>query len=135
MPVLRAPVSPGDRRTLRRAVLDLATADRRRRIEPVLHVGLPGGHARRVPDDPAFDHGLRTEIVGAALRATGDPPWVWLTRSGPLSVQDADAAWLAAVTAAAAERGVDVAFVVVTRHGWFDPRSGVSREWRRIRRP
>ena len=29
---------------------------------------------------------------------------------------------------------VDPAFVVVTRHGWRDPRTDTTREWRRIRR-
>lgn len=134
MPVLRAPLSPEDARVLRRAVLDLATADRRRHVPPVLRVGVPGGEIRSVADDPTWDHGLRTEVVGAMLRAAGDPPWVWVTRSGPLTLQDVDAAWLGAALSAAAERRVDVAFVVVTRHGWTDPRSGFGRRWQRIRR-
>jgi hypothetical protein len=134
MPVLRDPLPLGDRRLLRTAVLELASTDHRRRIPPVLHVGVPGGPTATVSDEPAWDHGLRTEIVGAVLRARGDPPWVWVTRSGPLSVQDVDAAWLAPTWAAAAERGVDPAYVVVTRHGWLDPRSGLRQEWRRIRR-
>jgi hypothetical protein len=133
MPVLHAPLSPGDARVLRRAVLDLAIRDRRRHVPAVLHVGVPGGPARSVADDPVWDHGLRTEIAGAVLRAAGDPPWVWVTRSGPRELQDVDAAWLGAALAAAAERRVDVAYVVVTRHGWVDPRSGLCREWRRIR--
>jgi hypothetical protein len=86
-----------------------------------------------VVDDPTWDHGLRTEIVGASLRARADPAWVWVTRSGPLSLPDVDAAWLGPAVAAAAEREIDVAFVVVTRHGWIDPRSGLRREWKRIR--
>lgn len=133
MPVLHAPLSSTDGRLLRQAVLDLATRDRRRQVPAVIHVGLPGGTTLSVPDDRGMDHGLRTEIVGAVLRAAGDPPWVWVTRSGPLSIQDVDAAWLGATLAAASEREVDVAFVVVTRHGWSDPRSGLRREWRRIR--
>lgn len=133
MPVLSAPLSVSDGRTLRQAVLDLATADRRRHIPPALHLGVPGGPALTIPDDRAWDHALRSEIAGAALRATGDVPWAWVTRSGPLAVQDVDAAWLRAVVTAAAEREVDVAFVVVTRHGWLDPRSGLRREWLRIR--
>jgi hypothetical protein len=86
-----------------------------------------------VLDDPAWDHGLRTEMIGALLRARHDPTWVWVTRSGPLTLQDVDAAWLGPTVAAAAERGVDVAYVVVTRHGWTDPRSGLCQEWKRIR--
>jgi hypothetical protein len=48
-------------------------------------------------------------------------------------MQDVDAAWLGPTIAAAAERGTDPAYVVVTRHGWFDPRSGLRAEWKRIR--
>jgi hypothetical protein len=96
-------------------------------------VGVPGGPQTAIDDDPGWDHALRTEIVGAVLRARHDPAWVWVTRSGPLTVQDADAAWLAPTLAAAAERQLDVAYVVVTRHGWTDPRSGLRQEWKRIR--
>jgi hypothetical protein len=134
MPVLHDPLSLAERRLLRSAVLQLATTEHRRRIPPVVHVGVPGGPTTTVVDDPLWDHGLRTEIVGAVLRAREDPLWVWVTRSGPLSVQDVDAAWLAPTWAAAAERGVDPVYVVVTRHGWFDPRSGLLQEWKRIRR-
>jgi hypothetical protein len=134
MPVLREPVPLPHRRLLRTAVLRLATTEHRRHVPPVLHVGVPGGPTTSVADDPDWDHGLRTEIVGAVLRRRRDPPWVWVTRSGPLTVQDVDAAWLGPIVSAAAERGVDVAYVVVTRHGWTDPRSGLSQEWKRIRR-
>lgn len=133
MPVLRAPLELAERRLLRTAVLALATSDHRRHVPATLHVGCPGGELTTVADDPGWDHGLRTEIVGAMLRARRDPCWVWVTRSGPLTLQDADAAWLGPTLAAAAERGVDVAYVVVTRHGWTDPRSGLRQEWKRIR--
>jgi hypothetical protein len=133
MPVLRDPLAPAERRVLRTAVLLLATTDRRRHVPPRLHIGVPGGPTTSVADDPGWDHGMRAELVGAALRARRDPPWVWVTRSGPLSLQDVDAAWLAPTVAAAAERDVDIAFVVVTRHGWTDPRSALRQEWKRIR--
>ena len=133
MPVLRAPLELAERRLLRTAVLAFATADHRRHVPATLHVGFPGGVVTTVADDPGWDQGLRTEIVGAVLRARRDPPWVWVTRSGPLTLQDADAAWLGPTLAAAAEREVDVAYVVVTRHGWTDPRSGLRQEWKRIR--
>ncbi len=133
MPVLIPPLALADRRVLRVAVLSLARSEHRRHVPPVLHVGVPGGPQTTIADDPAWDHGLRTEVVGAVLRARRDPPWVWLTRSGPMSLQDPDVAWLGPTVAAAAERGTDVAFVVVTRHGWTDPRSGLRQEWRRIR--
>lgn len=134
MPVLRDPLPLAHRRALRTAVLQLATGDHRRHVPPCLHVGVPGGPTTTVPDDPAWDHGLRVEILGALLRDAHDPPWVWVTRSGPLVLQDVDAAWLGAVVAAGGERGVDPAYVVVTRHGWTDPRSGLAQEWKRIRR-
>ena len=133
MPVLKPPLSTTDPRRLRAAVLDLARSDRRRHVPPTLHVGVPGAAASSIVDDRSWDHGLRTEIVGAGLRARADPPWVWLTRSGPLTWQDPDAWWLAATLAAARERDADVGYVVVTRHGWWDPRSGLRQEWQRIR--
>jgi hypothetical protein len=134
VPVLCEPLPVADRRLLRQAVLHLAVTDHRRRVPPVINMGLPGGPTSAVADDPEWDHGLRTELVGAVLRARRDPSWVWVTRSGPLSITDVDAVWLAATLAAAAERGVDPAYVVVTRHGWLDPRSGLHREWKRIRK-
>jgi hypothetical protein len=133
MPLLRETLPLAHRRLLRVAVLQLATSDHRRHVPPTLHVGVPGGPTTSVADDPQWDHGLRTEIVGAVLRSLQDPSWIWVTRSGPLTVQDVDVAWLGPTVSAAAERGVDVAYVVVTRHGWADPRSGLSQEWRRIR--
>jgi hypothetical protein len=132
VPVIEEPIASEHRRLLRGAVL-LAGADGRRRLAPVLHVGVPGSTTVSVPDDSSWDHGLRTEIVGAALRTCDDPPWIWVTRSGPLTLQDVDAAWLAPSLVAAAEREIDIAFVVVTRHGWTDPRSGAGRQWKRLR--
>ena len=58
---------------------------------------------------------------------------MWLTRAGPLDLQDVDAAWLAAARTAASEAGVALTMVVVTRRGWCDPRSGARREWKRLR--
>ncbi len=134
MPVLLHPLPARDRRLLRAAVLALATTEHRHRFPPVLHVGTPGGPTVTVTDAADWDHGLRTEIVGAVLRSLDDPPWVWVTRAGCLAtLQDVDAAWLAPTVAAVQERGGDPSFVVVTRHGWRDPRSGTTQRWRRIR--
>lgn len=134
MPVLDEPLPPRTARLLRRAVLDLASTEHRYRFPTVLHAGLPGAVAASVTDDPSWDHGLRTDIVGTVLKTVAQPePWVWLTRLGPGSLQDVDAAWLAPVIAAYAERDEDATFVVVTRHGWTDPRSGIGRTWKRIR--
>jgi hypothetical protein len=134
MAVLHHPLPPDHARLLRRAVLEVAAGEHRRHFPPVLHIGTPGGPTIAITDDQAWDHGLRTDLVGAALRALRAPAWAWVTRPGPLTFQDVDAAWLGPSLAAAAERGSDVAFVVVTRHGWTDPRSGARQEWKRIRR-
>lgn len=130
-------------RALRRAALDLAAGERRRRFPAVLHVGDPGGAeeafalAAGDPDDQA----ARTDVLAALLRRAGrgrgrhgqPAPLVWVTRPGPLELQDGDAAWLAAARAAAGEAGLPLVFVVVTREGWWDPRSGLRRVWRRLR--
>ncbi|WP_395659152.1 hypothetical protein [Nocardioides sp.] len=136
---IREPVPRATAAVLRRAALDHARAEHRRGFPPLLHVGYPGG-AEEVfvlaPEDPA-DHAIRADVVAALLhrfrRRGGAVPLVWLTRAGPLDLQDVDAAWLAAARTAAAEAGVPLAMVVVTRHGWRDPRSGVRRTWKRLR--
>jgi hypothetical protein len=135
VPVLVEPLPRRTTRLLRRAVLDLALSEHRAQVPPVLHTGMPGGPVTSVVDDRSWDHGLRTDIVATVLAATGEPaPLTWLTRGGPGSWQDVDAAWLGPVLAAYAEQRRDLTFVVVTRHGWTDPRSGVGRRWKRIRR-
>jgi hypothetical protein len=127
---------------LRQAVLDYRTGERRRVHPEVLHVGVPGGHVVSLGLDevePA-DPGLRTDVVAALrVRATKelsegcDVPMVWLTRTGALDLQDVDARWLTAARAAYDEAGAPLAFVVVNRHGWRDPRTGLSRTWVRLR--
>ncbi|MGI8522012.1 MAG: hypothetical protein ACR2K3_01680 [Nocardioides sp.] len=136
MPVLAEPVPRPLARLLRAAVLDLATSEHRRRFPAVVRFGDPATDPVAVPDTPELDHGLRLDLAASALHLAarrGDVGLVWLTRSGHLCLHDTDMAWLSAVLAAAAERGASPTMVVVTRHGWFDPRSGVRREWRRIR--
>ena len=123
---------------LRRAVLDLVEGERRRQFPPMLHVGRPGGPAATFEPDQgeAADHALRVDVVEALLRRVGrgpDPPLVWLTRPGPLEIQDLDLHWLAAAAAAAGELGVGLRMVVVNRRSWRDPRTGVGREWQRLR--
>lgn len=127
------PVPPATARLLRAAVLDLAASERRRHFPAVLHVGTPGGDEATVVDDRRWDAGLRADIAGAALRAAGQPATAWVTRPGGLALQDVDADWLGPLLRSAQEAEVDLVYVVVTRHGWVDPRSGVRREWRRIR--
>lgn len=123
---------------LRRIVLEHVVAERRRRHMPLLHVGRPGAdviHPVR-PDEPT-DHALRVDVVAAMVRRSRNaptPPLVWLTRGGPHEIQDVDVEWLAGAWQAFAEAGLPLMFVVVGRHGWFDPRSGVRRSWVRLRR-
>ena len=136
---IREPVPRALAAVLRRAALDHARVEHRRGYPPLLHVGFPGG-AEEVftlaPGDPT-DHAIRADVLAAMLRrfrrAAGTVPLVWLTRAGPLDLQDVDAAWLAAARTATAEAGVELTMVVVTRHGWTDPRSGVRRQWKRLR--
>jgi len=128
---------------LRRAALAQARAEHRRRFPYVVHAGDPGGAeevlalAAGEPDD----HAIRTDVLASMLCRAGrrpgrhghPAPLVWVTRPGPLELQDQDASWLAAARAAAGEAGVPLVFVVVTRDGWWDPRSGLRRVWRRLR--
>jgi hypothetical protein len=132
------PVAMALRRVLRQAVLDHAVAERRQAHLPILHVGLPGPrqavHPVR-PDEPA-DHALRADVVAALVRRAAVPgtPLVWLTRPGELVDQDVDADWLAGARQAFGEAGTPLVFVVVNRHGWRDPRSGLQASWVRLRR-
>jgi len=129
------PVPDPLRLLLRRAVLDLARNERRRRFPPVLHVGVPGGpRATFEPRDEPLDHALRVDIVEAMVRRLGwtpRPVLVWLARPGPLDLEDADLAWLAATRTAAAELRIALRFVTVCRRAWVDPVTGVGRSWPR----
>lgn len=136
---IEEPVSRAMASVLRRAVLDHTVSERRRAYPPLLHVGVPGGIEEVVAADPddVLDHALRADIVAALLRRTRRPgfvPLLWLTRPGPLELQDVDAQWLGSARTASAEAGVGLTLVVVTRRGWSDPRTGVRREWQRLRR-
>ena len=143
VPELREPLDPDLRRTLRRAVLDHALSERRPRYRPLLHVGLPGAPHPVVPavaeaPEAAYDQAVRVDVLAALLARAGSSPAgsspvVWLTRCGERSVQDLDVAWLAAARTACAEADVDLTMVIVDRHGWRDPRTGVQTHWRRLR--
>jgi hypothetical protein len=136
---LREPLDAGLGALLRRTVLDHATGESRRAHPPVLHVGRPGARMARLQLDveEPFDPGLCADVVAAMRRGAGSPgqagPMVWLTRTGDLQLQDVDARWLSAARAAYAEAGAPLVLVVVNRHGWRDPRSGLSRTWARLR--
>jgi hypothetical protein len=134
---LAEPLAAPLRRVLRRAVLEHAVAEHRQAHLPLVHVGLPGGreavHPVR-PDEPA-DHALRADVVAALVRRAGlaGTPLVWLTRPGELVLQDVDADWLAGAAQAFGEAGLRLVYVVVNRHGWRDPRSGLEARWVRLR--
>jgi hypothetical protein len=122
-------------RLARAAVRAHATTERRRRFAPLLHLGVPGAATLSVAAHPATtDHALRCDLVAAMLARHDEEHLLWLTRPGELELHDTDAAWLSPALAAYAEAGRDLTFVVVTRHGWWDPRSDVRRVWQRIRR-
>ena len=137
---IREPVSRQLHRVLRHAVLEHNTTERRQVFPTVLHVGTPGATQALYPaqppaEDGPMDQSLRTDVVAALLARvrTQPAPLVWLTRPGELCLQDVDAAWLAATRAAGAEAGRALPMVVITRRGWWDPRSGTGRTWRRLR--
>lgn len=143
-PTLPKPLQRG----LRQCVGQLRAGERRLRFSPRLHVGLPGGPevALPLPPDPwwpvpapdsrAYDARLRLDVVSALLARIGDrvdQPVVWLTRPGELTWHDLDADWLWPAVQACAEAGLPDRFVVVTKRGWYDPRTGTGRQWARLR--
>ena len=133
---IQEPVARSTATVLRRAVLDHHVSERRRTYPALLHVGVPGGSEEVAAADDALDHALRADVVAALLQRTRRPgfvPMLWLTRPGPPELQDVDLQWLASARTASAEAGVGLTLVVVTRRGWVDPRSGVRREWKRLR--
>ena len=132
------PLATPLRRALRQAVLDHAVAERRQSHLPILHVGLPGVRdvVHPVRPDEEADHALRADVVAAMVTrvAMAGTPLVWLTRPGDLVDQDVDLAWLAGARQAFGEAGLPLVYVVVNRHGWRDPRSGLQSSWVRMRR-
>lgn len=156
-PATRARDAPSHAAAWREAVLELRYAERRRVFPTALHLGVPGGarvtHVHPSPPGPrgsaAWDHALRADVVGALLDRWAGPtagsadgsadgprdgPLCWVTRGGPLDRHDDDLAWLAASRVAYAEAGLDLALVVVTHVGWYDPATGEGRTWKRLRR-
>ena len=133
---LREPVDRTVQQLLRRAVLDHAVGEHRKVHPPVLHVGVPGIRSRQFEIEAHLDHAVRTDIIEAMLRPALDKgvvPLLWLTRRGDTAPHDVDGAWSAAVHAAGGELGLALGLVIVTRRSWHDPRTGVSRTWKRIR--
>lgn len=151
------PVDPVVASAWRQAVLHLRYAERRRVFTPTVHLGDPRRDWASFavpsvgPRDSPMDHALCCDVVTALLdhwRRTvpepadaeegageaGAPPFVWLARSGPFERHDEDARWLSAARAAHEEVGLRLQLAVVTHGGWYDPRTGVGRRWKRLRR-
>lgn len=122
---------------LRLEVARLRRDHRRRRFDPVLHVGVLCGDrlSASVPaGDPVLDPGTRLEVVLRLLECGADGGDVWLNRPGEPVVQDDDLAWLAASDRAFDLAGVPLRGVwAVTRTGWLDVRTGDRRTWKRLR--
>lgn len=124
-------------RRLRAAILAFKASERRRRFPPVVHVGVPGSEHESFCEHPVgiLDHALRTEIITALVGRfdLAEPPVTWVTRPGGLDLHESDQLWLAAALAAYAEESLPLTMVVITRTGWYDPRSGTRRTWVRLR--
>lgn len=131
------PVPRDLQRRLRAGILAFKATEHRRRFPLAVHVGVPGEDHPAFTEQPVdtLDQGLRTEIVGVLLERIDGPeaPVTWLTRPGEPVHHDADHAWLAAALAAHAEAALPLTMVVMTRSGWYDPRSGTRRTWVRLR--
>jgi hypothetical protein len=138
MPVI-APITRTQHVVFRAAVLSFKESAPRGRAPVTLHVGVPdaANACHVVLAGQALDQALCTDIAAGLLQRTAARApnrWGWLTRVGSLALHDADVLWSAAWYAACAEAEVEVPLVVVTRTGWRDPRTGVGREWSRLRR-
>jgi hypothetical protein len=146
---------------LRQLVGELRARERRRVFDSRLHLGRPEAAATFVEvasrDVPLLDQALRRELAAelvervspADLGRLGGTPTTgagstdaapepgllaWLTRPGDVEELETDLDWLAATSCAAAERDLRLErFVVVTRYGWRDARTGEHRRWKRLR--
>ena len=136
---IEEPVVQALAKVLRRAVREHAAAEPRRVFAAALHAGFPGGEHRALELDPAWDLDatLRIDMIEAMARhhlAQGRVPLLWITRpADELAATSDDLAWAAAAKAAGRELRVTLDLVVVTRHSWLDPRTGVGRFWQRTR--
>lgn len=126
-------------RLLRQAAYDHAVNDSRRLFTPQLHVGLPGRPHFVLPADLPADLPVRTDAIAAMLERSRSrgvvQPLCWLVRPGALDprLTALEADWLAAARTAYAEAEERLVFVLVSRRGWRDPRSGLGRTWERLR--
>jgi hypothetical protein len=135
----QAPDAVRRRALLREEVGRFRARETRRVFDTTVHVGELGGprtgYVVRAADLPAFDDGLRADVVGTLLE---DSPERWTTlllhRAGTPEQHDLDLRWLAAATTAFGSHDRPLrACYVVCRSGWRDVRTGESRTWTRLR--
>jgi hypothetical protein len=99
-------------------------------------VGHPGGEQVRLEHAEVDDQCLRADLVERAVDGLLETrgACAWVTRSGELTLTDADAEWFAAARTAFGRHGIALpAFFVVNRRAWVDLVSGQRREWVRVR--
>jgi hypothetical protein len=124
---------------LREEVGRFRARETRRVFDTAVYVGELGGPREgfvvRAADLPAFDAGLRTDVVGGLLQ---EAPASWSTvlvlRAGTPEPHDLDLHWLAAARTAfgSHDRSLGGCFVV-TRTGWRDALTDETRTWARLR--
>jgi hypothetical protein len=148
---LEDPVPVAVHRALRGAVLDLKTRHRTLSFPPEIQVSrsqTPTGRwigVHEVTGNGLSAHrslavaGLEVDVMRALVPQPSEvwphnqETWIWLARPGALAWHDLDAVWLAAATLAHEEAGLEFTMAVITKQGWYDPRSGCSRSWKRLR--
>jgi hypothetical protein len=133
------PAAVRRRLLLRQEVGRFRERESRRVFDTTVQVGVLGGPRTGFPvraaDLPAYDAGLRSDVVGGLLEAT---PAAWgtllLMRAGTPEPHDLDLQWLAAARLAFGSHGrVLEGCYAVTRTGWRDVVTGEARTWTRLR--
>lgn len=115
----------------------VGTAGTRRALATTCHVGHPSGQRAQwehgsPDDDPTMRADLVVRAIDGLLHTEG--AGAWITRSGDLSLVDADAEWFAATRAGFARHELELPFfVVLNRTGWVDLVGGERRDWSRVR--
>jgi hypothetical protein len=133
------PLTQSERQALRTEVGSLRMREQRRLFPAELCLGSYGEHRLTValpwPLPPEYDDALLGELTDALWdRCHGGSRSVWLVRPGVPDLHDVDVRLAAVVERVADCRGVPASpFLVVTRYGWLEPRSGETRRWKRLR--
>ena len=112
----------------------VTAAGTKRSLPPTCHVGHLGGEHARLAH--THEPSLRADLVERAIDGllVTDGACAWVTRSGELTMTDADAEWFTAARTAFARHGLALpAFFVLNRSGWVDLVTGEQRRWQRVR--